>query len=87
MKSEYNLNELEIVEVEKGWTRSLVWVVCVKAQSKSLVPLKLYRAEVYPQLSKTKIIDEKGKANFYPQEWFLPVKFAKKVTNVLEKVA
>ncbi len=87
MKSEYNLNELEVVAVGKGWSRSFVWVVCVISQNKALVPLKLYKAEFYPQLSKAKIVDEKGKASFYPQEWFLPVKFAKKVTNVLEKVA
>lgn len=87
LRDEYSLDELEIVGVGKGWTRQMVWAVCIIAESAGLVPLKLYRAEFYPQLTKAKIVDENGKTSFYPQDWFLPVKFDKKVKSVLEKVS
>lgn len=87
LRDEYNLDELETVSVGKGWTRELAWAVCVTRENKKLIPLKLYKVEFYPQLSKARVIDKNGEAIFYPQEWFLPVKFAKNVKSVLEKVA
>ena len=87
LREEYNLNELEIAAVGNGWKREIAWAVCVTTENKELIPLKLYKVEFYPQLSKAKLVDKNGGAIFYPQEWFLPVKFAKNVKSVLEKVA
>ncbi len=87
LRDEYNLNELEIAKVGKGWTRRTAWAVCITSNSENLVPLKLYKVEFYPQLAKAKILDDTGQAKFYPQEWFLSVDFAENVNNLLEKVA
>jgi hypothetical protein len=87
LREEYNLDELEITAAGKGWKREIAWAICVTAENKELTPLKLYKVEFYPQLSKAKVVDKNGAAFFYPQEWFLPVKFAKNVKSVLEKVA
>lgn len=87
LREEYNLDELRIAKVGKGWSRQSAWAVCVTSEDKDLIPLRLYKVEIYPQLSKAKVINKSGKAHFYPQEWFLPVKFAKNVKNVLEQVA
>ena len=87
LREEYNLDELEIAAVGNGWTRGSEWAICVTAENEELTPLKLYKVEFYPQLSKAKVVDKNGAAFFYPQEWFLPVKFAKNVKSVLEKVA
>jgi hypothetical protein len=87
LREEYNLDELEIAAAGKGWTRETAWAVCVSRENKELIPLKLYKVEFYPQLSKARVLDKNGEAAFYPQEWFLPVKFAENVKNVLEKVA
>lgn len=87
LQEEYNLDELRIAEVGKGWSKQNAWAVCVTSEDKNLVPLKLYKVEIFPQLSKAKVINKNGQAQFYPQEWFLPVKFAKNVKSVLEQVA
>jgi hypothetical protein len=87
LREEYNLDELEIAAVGNGWKREIAWAVCVTTEDKALIPLKLYKVEFYPQLSKAKVVDKNGEAIFYPEGWFLPVKFAKNVKSVLEKVA
>jgi hypothetical protein len=87
LRDEYNLDELEIAAAGKGWKREIAWAVCVTKENKELIPLKLYKVEFYPQLSKARVTGKNGEAIFYPQEWFLPVKFAKNVKTVLEKVA
>jgi len=87
MREEYNLDELEVIAPGKGWKREIGWAVCVTTENKELIPLKLYKVEFYPQLAKAKVIDKNGEAIFYPQDWFLPVKFAENVKSVLEKVA
>lgn len=87
MRKKYNLDELEIARVGEGWTRRKAWAVCITNKAENLVPLKLYKVEFYPQLAKVKVLDDKGKAIFYPQEWFLSVEFAENINNVLEKVA
>jgi hypothetical protein len=51
------------------------------------VPLKLYRIEVYPSLSKVAVKDESGETLICPQSFFLPVKFEEEVTDYLKKVA
>ena len=86
LRKEYDLDELIIAEVGKGWSKQNKWAVCVTSEDNDLIPLKLYKVEIFPQLSKAKVINKKGKAKFYPQEWFLPVNFAKNVKNVLEQV-
>lgn len=86
LRDEYNFDELEIAKVGKGWKRKIAWAVCVTSNAENLVPLKLYKVEFYPGLAKAKILDDNGKAIFYPQEWFLSVEFAETVSNVLEKV-
>lgn len=86
LRGEYDLEELKIVNVGQGWKRQSVWAICITSKCENLTPLKLYKAEFYPQLSKVKVLDEDNKPDFYPQEWFLSVEFAENVKNVLEKV-
>ncbi len=46
LKDEYNLAELKIAQVGKGWARKFAWAICVKSEDKKLIPLKLYKAEI-----------------------------------------
>lgn len=87
LREEYNLDELSIAEVGKGWSKQNAWAVCVNSEDKDLIPLKLYKVEIFSQLSKVRVINKNGQVQFYPQEWFLPVNFAKNVKSVLEQVA
>jgi hypothetical protein len=63
------------------------WAICVSHEDDELVPLKLYRIEVYPSLSKVAVKDESGETLICPQSFFLPVKFEEEVTDYLKKVA
>ncbi len=63
------------------------WAICVSREDNELVPLKLYRVEVYPHLSKASVTDESGETLVCPQDYFLPVKFEEEITDYLKKVA
>lgn len=63
------------------------WAICVTRDDEELVPLKLYKIEVYPQLSKVAVTDEAGETLVCPQDFFLPVQFKQEVTDYLKKVA
>ena len=65
------------------------WAICITNEDEELVPLKLYKIEVYPHLSKVAVTDEEGETLVCPQDYFLPVKFEEeeKINNFLKKVA
>lgn len=63
------------------------WAICISRDEEELVPLKLYKIEVYPQLSKVAVTDEAGETFVCPQDFFLPVEFKQEVTDYLKKVA
>lgn len=88
MREEYDLDALEIKKLGSGWKKhsKKMWAVCVMKSAES-VPLKLYKIEIYPNLSKAKAIAENGEEIYCPADWFLPVKFEKKAANIFEKVA
>jgi hypothetical protein len=89
LREEYNLDDLEIKKLGNGWKDSAktTWAVCIDSKNSNFVPLKLYKIEIYPALSRAKAIAENGREVFCPTGWFIPVEFEKNAASIFEKVA
>ncbi len=79
--------EFKLKKDERNAEKLETWAICVSREDDELVPLKLYRVEIYPRLSKVSVTDEAGETLVCPQDYFLPVKFEEEVTDYLKKVA
>ena len=89
LREEYDLNNLNIKSLGKGWEQKSkhTWAVFIKTINEDFIPLKLYKIEIYETLSKAKVVNEKGQEVFCPIDWFLEINLEKKTTNIFEKVA
>jgi hypothetical protein len=63
-----------------------VWAVCLTQADENLIPLKLYKIEISEKNDEVKVNNEKGKSNFYPKNWFAPLKVSQSTLGLLEKV-
>ncbi len=89
LREEYNLDDLEIKKLGDGWKDNAhtTWAVCIDSKNDKFVPLKLYKIEIYPGLSRAKAIAENGCEVFCPTDWFIPVEFEKNAASIFEEVA
>lgn len=79
--------EYKLKKDQKKAEKIETWAICVSRDDDELLPLKLYRVEVYPHLARVAVTDESGETLVCPQDYFLPVKFEEEVTDYLKKVA
>ncbi len=76
--------EVEATQLRKD--TAPVWAICVAGEDDSLIPLKLYEIKV----SKTgyvSIIDEEGERLVCPAHWFVPVRLAPEVRQLVAELA
>lgn len=64
-----------------------LWAVCVTHADKNLIPLKLYKVEIFAKKDEIKVKNEKGETVFCPKTWFAPLDISSKLLGLIEKAA
>lgn len=76
--------EIETTQFRKS--AETVWAICVTEEEDALIPLKLYEV----RLSKTQyvsVVDEEGEKLVCPANWFLPVRLAPEIKQLVAELA
>ncbi len=76
--------EVEVTQLRKN--TAMDWAICVTGEDDALIPLKLYRIKT----SKTgyvSVIDEEGERVVCPAHWFVPVRLAPGVRQLVAELA
>jgi hypothetical protein len=76
--------EVEATQLRKDAATD--WAICVTDEDDALIPLKLYEVKV----SKTgyvSVIDEEGERLVCPTHWFVPVRLAPEVRQLVAELA
>jgi hypothetical protein len=76
--------EIEVTKLRKDTATG--WAICVTDEDDALIPLKLYEVKV----SKTgyvSVTDEEGERVVCPAHWFIPVRLAPKVRQIVADLA
>ncbi len=61
--------------------------VCIAQTDENLIPLKLYKIEIFQDSDKVKVRNESGKMSFYSKSWFAPLKVSQNILGLTEKVS
>lgn len=76
--------EIETTQLRKD--AAPVWAICVTNEDDALIPLKLYEIKV-SKTSYVSVVDEEGERLVCPERWFVPVRLAPKVKQLVAELA
>jgi hypothetical protein len=76
--------EVEATQLRKNTATG--WAICVTDEDDALIPLKLYEIR-FSKTGYVSVVDEEGERMVCPAHWFVPVRLAPKVKQLVAELA
>jgi hypothetical protein len=76
--------EIDVTKLRKDAATG--WAICVTDEDDALIPLKLYEVK-FSKTGYVSVIDEEGERVVCPAHWFVPVRLAPEVRQLVAKLA